>query len=201
MKFYHKKLKKTAAVLLAAASIMSLAACTSRHQKPQNPQTQQTQSGKENRIFQIPDLAGFDTVDMDGKQVTADFLKEHKLTLVNLMSSTCNPCMEELPGLMKLAEEFKDKGVGFLGVNLDMDMQGNPDQESAEIMQKLQKKNGSAMKIVFPDQVLLEKVLVNVSAMPYTFFVDSEGNVVGGDYLEDKTQDQWREIIQKELEK
>ena len=202
MKFISKEnLKKTLAAILAAAALMSLAACSSKQSGvSEKPAEQQEQTASESkRIFDVSDISDFDTVDMNGNQLTADFLKEHKLTLVNVMSSACNPCMEELPGLMKLADEFKDRDMGFLGINLDMDMQGNPDQESAKIMQKLQSENGDTMKIVFPDQVLMEKVLLNVSAMPYTFFVDSEGRVVGSDYLESMTQDEWREIIEKEL--
>ena len=202
MKFISREnLKKSLAAILAAAALMSLAACSSKQSAASvKPAEQQEQTASESRrIFDVSDISDFDTVDMNGDQLTADFLKEHKLTLVNVMSSTCNPCMEELPGLMKLADEFKDRDMGFLGINLDMDMQGNPDRESAKIMQKLQSENGDTMKIVFPDQVLMEKVLLNVSAMPYTFFVDSEGNVVGSDYLESMTQDQWREIIEKEL--
>ena len=161
-------------------------------------QKQNTQTGTASVVSDIKD---FDTVDMDGKQVTDQFLKEHKLTLVNVMSSTCNPCMEELPVLMKLSEEFKDKDVGFMGLNIDMDTKGNPDSESAKVMQKLQKENGGTMKIVFPDNVLLEKVLANVDAMPYTFFVDQDGNVVGNDYLGDKSEEQWREIIANQLKR
>ena len=129
--------------------------------------------------------------------MTADFLKEHRLTLVNVMSSTCGPCMEELPTLMKLSDEYKD--LGFLGIDLDMDMEGNPDASSAEIMQKLLKENGGSMKIIFPDDVLMMQVLVNMDAMPYTFFVNEEGKVVGGDYLGGRNEKQWREIIEEEL--
>lgn len=188
-----KILKKHSMVkILAAALAVTVLFCAAGCSKEN-----ETQGSKSS----VTDIKGFDTTDMDGNRLTADFLKEHKLTLVNVMSSTCNPCMEELPVLMKLSEEFKKQGVGFLGLNIDMDMQGNPDPESAQIMQKLQEENGGNMKIVFPDGVLLEKVLVNVDAMPYTFFVDQDGNVVGNDYLGDKSEDQWREIIAGELKK
>lgn len=148
-------------------------------------------------IYDVTSIAGFDTVDADGNPVSAEYLKEHRLTLVNVMSSSCGPCMEELPTLMKLSDEYTD--LGFLAVNMDIDMDWNPDQTSAEIMQQLQRENGGAMKIIFPDEVLIMQVMMYTDAIPYTFFVDQEGNVVGGDYLGGRDESQWREIIEKEL--
>ena len=198
----RNKLKMMLALGLAAVMLLSFAACAKEQPvETREPETTQdaTQTVPETQehIYDVTSIAGFDTVDADGTQVTAEVLKEHKLTLVNVLSSGCGPCMGELPILMKLSEEYPD--LGFLGIDLDMDLEGNPDLESAEIMKNMLQENGGKMKIVFPDDVLLMQVLVNVDAMPYTFFVDEEGNVVGGDYLGARDEAQWREIIEKEL--
>ena len=199
------KLKIALALTLVLAVLFCAAGCAKApgkkpaHSERETTEQPRNSEEKQEHIYDVTSIAGFDTLDADGNQVSADVLKEHKLTLVNVMSSSCGPCMEELPTLMKLSDEYKD--LGFLGIDLDMDLEGNPDPDSAEIMRELLKENGGAMKIIFPDDVLMMQVLVNMDAMPYTFFVDQEGNVVGGDYLGGRNEAQWREIIEEELGK
>lgn len=205
------KIKMILALTAVFALLLGLAGCAEKPaeetstEKPAQTENTEAQTEKATEaqetapehIYDVTSIAGFNAADVDGSPVTADFLKEHRLTLVNVMSSTCGPCMEELPTLMKLSDEYKD--LGFLGIDLDMDMEGNPDASSAEIMQKLLKENGGSMKIIFPDDVIMMQVLVNMDAMPYTFFVNEEGKVVGGDYLGGRNEKQWREIIKEEL--
>ena len=113
--------------------------------------------------------------DIYGETVNGSYFRDYKLTLVNVMSTSCNPCMTELPYLMELSNELKDEGVGFIGINMDIDRKGNPDETSAETMQKMKEENKGEMEIVFPDSVLIENVLLDVDAIPYTYFVDENG--------------------------
>ena len=40
-----------------------------------------------------------------------------------------------------------------------------------------------------------------VQAMPETFFVDSNGNIVGDTYSGAKSAKEWKQVIEKELKK
>ena len=40
-----------------------------------------------------------------------------------------------------------------------------------------------------------------IQAMPETFFVDSNGNIVGDTYSGAKSAKEWKQVIEKELEK
>ena len=54
-------------------------------------------------------IGEFETTDLEKNKVTQEVFRENDLTMVNMFSSTCNPCMEELPYLAELAKEYKDK--------------------------------------------------------------------------------------------
>ncbi|SFE14155.1 TlpA family protein disulfide reductase [Peptostreptococcus sp. D1] len=144
-------------------------------------------------------IGKFEATDLENNKVTQDIFKENDLTLVNLLSSTCNPCMEELPHLAELSNEYKDKKVGVLGVNIDMDSKGNPDEDSKKALLKILSKKKNNMKVIFMEQNLMNKLMKKTEAIPYTFFVDKNGNIVGEEYLGDRSKEDWAKIIDKEL--
>ncbi len=145
---------------------------------------------------QVDNIGEFDTVDFDGNKVNQDIFKENDLTMVNMFSSTCNPCMEELPYIAELSAELKDRKIGVLGINIDVDQDGNPDKVSQKEVEKIL--GDRKMKVVFLDYNLMEKVLTRTDAIPYTFFVDNEGNIIGDEYVGNHTKEEWLEIIDKE---
>ncbi|MDQ4129400.1 MAG: TlpA family protein disulfide reductase [Actinomycetota bacterium] len=57
---------------------------------------------------------------LTGGRVGPD-LYRGKLVLVNFWASWCAPCREEQPGLQRLWEEYRGRGVQFIGVNFKDD--------------------------------------------------------------------------------
>ena len=47
---------------------------------------------------------------MDGEVIQTDELKD-KIVMINFWSTTCVPCIKEIPGLNKLQEKYKDQVV------------------------------------------------------------------------------------------
>ena len=64
-------------------------------------------------------LPPFDLLNLDGDTITNDILKG-KPTLINIWFTACAPCIEEMPILNKIAEEYADK-VNFLAVTFEKD--------------------------------------------------------------------------------
>ena len=63
---------------------------------------------------------GFKIKDMNGATVNlADY--KGKVLLVNFWATWCGPCKTELPGLIALYDEYKDKGFVILGISADDD--------------------------------------------------------------------------------
>lgn len=60
-----------------------------------------------------PALAG-DTV-QGGSIALADF--RGKVVVVNFWATWCDPCRDEQPELVRLSDDYRDRGVEFLGVN------------------------------------------------------------------------------------
>jgi thiol-disulfide isomerase/thioredoxin len=63
--------------------------------------------------------ADFRAETLDGKEIvlSADF--RGKLILMDLWATWCEPCMEEVPGLVAAYKQFANRGIVFLGVTLD----------------------------------------------------------------------------------
>lgn len=71
---------------------------------------------------QAPDISG---KTVDGKQITLDDYK-NKIVVLNVWGSWCSPCRAEAPHLAKVAQQTKDKGVQFLGINTRDSSRANP---------------------------------------------------------------------------
>ena len=107
--------------------------------------------------------------DLDGKAVKLSDFKG-KVVLLNFWATWCPPCRQEIPDLVALQNQYKDKGLVVIGVSLD---QNGPAGVKAFV---------SRMKINYPVVMGDAKTLEaygNFQAIPTTFFIDRAGNVAG----------------------
>lgn len=174
-------MKKLFKVLILFAVALTLFACNKKNNPTDNTnKVEEKEKATENAIEldKMP-IENFDfhTIDIvNGNTVKSeDFYKEKPLTLVNVWGTFCGPCKEEMPDLAKLYEDYKDK-VNFLGVVVDTNVSMDTNVEEA---QQIIKDSGVNYKNIMPNPTT-EDTLVNITAMPTTFFVNSEGKVLGG---------------------
>ena len=142
----------------------------------------------------------FETKGVDGKDYTEKVFSDYDLTLVNVFTTWCSPCVNEIPELEKLYEEMKEKGVGVVGVVLDT--VGDDAKQNEDTVKKagvLKEKTKASYPFLVPDSTMMNGRLNGISAFPETFFVDKEGNIVGETYSGSHTLDEWKEIVEKEL--
>ena len=143
----------------------------------------------------------FETKGVDGKDYTEKVFSDYDLTLVNIFTTWCSPCVNEIPELEKLYEEMKEKGVGVVGVVLDtVGDDGKQDDAAVKKAGVLQEKTKASYPFLIPDSTMMNGRLNGISAFPETFFVDKEGNIVGETYSGSHSLDEWKEIVEKELE-
>ena len=142
----------------------------------------------------------FETKGVDGKDYTEKVFSDYDLTLVNIFTTWCSPCVNEIPELEKLYEEMKEKGVGVVGVVLDtVGDDGKQDDAAVKKAGVLQEKTKASYPFLIPDSTMMNGRLNGISAFPEIFFVDKEGNIVGETYSGSHSLDEWKEIVEKEL--
>ena len=148
----------------------------------------------------VKSVGKFETTGIDGKTYTEKVFSDYDLTLVNVFTTWCSPCVKEIPELQELYKEMKEKGVGVAGVVLDTtDEKGNQDEEAVKKAGILQEKTKAKYPFLIPDTTMMNGRLQGISAFPETFFVDKDGNIVGDTYTGSHTLDEWKEIVEKEL--
>lgn len=109
----------------------------------------------------------FKLKDLNGKEVSLSDFKGKKVML-NFWASWCRPCISEMPDIQKLYNETKDSDLVILAVNLG--------EEKATV-----KSFTDINKYNFTVLLDLEEIAgrqYSITAIPTTFFIDKEGNIV-----------------------
>ena len=126
--------------------------------------------------------------------------QDYDLTMINVFTTWCSPCVKEIPDLQKLKDEMEDKGVNVVGVVLDAsDGAGNIDEEVVEKAKLLAEKTGVSYTFLLPDETNLNGRLDNIYSVPETFFVDKDGNIVGETHVGSDSLENWKSIVEEEL--
>jgi len=61
----------------------------------------------------------FELQDLDNEWTTFADVKGEHLTVIDFWATWCQPCLRSLPELNSLYNEFKNKGVNFVGISID----------------------------------------------------------------------------------
>lgn len=153
----------------------------------------------------VNNVGTFQTTDINGTAVDQSIFAGHELTLVNLFTTWCSPCVEELPELQTFYEKLgPELDIGVVGVVMDTtDENFQQTDDTAEALEKaklLAEKTGCTFPLLIPDKTGMNGRLTGISAFPETFFVDSDGNIVGGTYSGSSDLEGWTETVKAELE-
>lgn len=145
-------------------------------------------------------LGEFSTQDINGETYTQELFRDYDLTMVNVFATWCSPCVAEIPDLEKLHQAMADRGVGVVGVVLDvLDTNGEIVPESREKAKLLAERTGATYPFLIPDASYFNGRLIGIEAVPETFFVDKDGNIVGQTYSGSGSLEDWTAVVEEEL--
>lgn len=100
-----------------------------------------------------------------------------KVTIIDFWAAWCGPCRRENPNVVKVYEQFHDKGLEIVGVSLD----GTPRQGDAK---------AAWLKAIEDDQLAWHQVsnlqyfndpvarLYDINSIPATYIIDAEGTII-----------------------
>lgn len=124
----------------------------------------------------------------------SDYIKENKVTMINVWGTFCGPCIREMPDLGEIERKYKDQGFEIVGLTSDVcDNNGNYDEDVIDDAISII----NDTKITYPVLVSPVELMENlkIQYVPTTFFLDSDGKLLGDPEIGSKTSDEWEEII------
>ncbi|MGA7160607.1 MAG: TlpA disulfide reductase family protein [Bacteroidota bacterium] len=116
-------------------------------------------------------VADFSWTDETGKKVSfSDFSKDN-VVLINFWATWCGPCKRELPDLVSLHDEYKDKNIKIIGISVDRD------GDVLNLVHTFAVQSNLAYPIVI-DNGELEQAFGGIRGIPTSFFVNKNGEIV-----------------------
>ena len=94
-----------------------------------------------------------------------------QLVVLNFWATWCPPCVEEMPDLQRVHDEYRARGVVIVGLGID-----NP-----SALRRFRDENGLSLPLFAAGAAGSElgKLLGNASgALPYTLLIDRKGRIV-----------------------
>lgn len=184
-------MKKTVSVLLIMMLLSGCGASSSSTPVPNTPPntSQGDQSSASEDVF-----LKFTATDFDGNEVNESVFANTKLTMMNVWATFCPPCIKEMPELGELAS-VGGTDYQIIGVCADLDGTDEMLQEAKDMVAE----TGASYLHLQPSESLLP-VLTATSAVPVTFFFDSEGKLVGQGVMGARDKAGWEKELNARLE-
>jgi len=123
------------------------------------------------------DVKGFD---LNDKEVSlSDYAGKGKVVLVDFWASWCRPCIQEIPNVRAVYNEYKDKGFEIVGISLD---------ERKDDW----KKAAENLNLTWPQMSNLKgwaedcAVAYGVNSIPQTVLIDKDGKIIERNFRVDE---------------
>lgn len=183
----------TALILIAVAFYVTKnynnAKSTSAANQTQSTQASDSQSLSTSDIKAGNKAIDFTLTDLDGKKV---FLKDFKgkNVYLNFWAAWCPPCRGEMPEIEKVYQQYKDKDFVVLAVDLG--------EDKNTVKSFIQQNKYNFKVLLDSDQSVAAQY--NITAIPVSYFIDKDGNVVTkrvGALSEEEMQSYVKQLIGK----
>ena len=117
-------------------------------------------------------FADFEMTDMNGKtRKLSEFVGNGKIVLIDFWASWCPPCRRDMPNIVEVYKQYKNKGFEIVGVSLDSKKEAwekgvkDLDINWMQLSDLQGWKNAGAK-------------LYGVNSIPHTVLVDKDGTII-----------------------
>ncbi len=166
------------ATMLTALVLTGCAASSASDQTEMIPDASAASAEASSEETEVQGYVGIDfaTTDVYGNEVGPEIFTENKVTVVNVWGTYCGPCIGEMPDLQNwyTVEQSKDSGVMIVGIPYDVD--ASTVDEAIDILRD----QGVTYPNLLVDDGLYEMFIKDITVVPTTYIVDSNGNIVAG---------------------
>lgn len=131
----------------------------------------------------------FSSTTLDGENIDASIFRDAKITMVNIWGTFCGPCISEMPDLAELYQELPE-GCALVGVLTDV--YGDQNLDTAN---RIVSETGVTYANIIPDEVLYQFLADNITGVPTTLYVDTEGHILGG-VVGTRSKEEYLNILQ-----
>lgn len=150
-------------------------------------------------------FANLETVDFEGNKVTADIFKDNDLTVINTWATWCGPCVGEIPELQEVSDELEKEGTkvaikGLVIEDGDKGIQAGLSEDERKNVQEVLDATKATYQQLLVSEDLAASALGKQAGFPTTYFVDSNGKMVGDPMTGSQDKAGWQKIIEKRLE-
>lgn len=155
------------------------------------------------RIEGLATVGTFSTEDIFGTVYDQTVFAGYDLTLVNIFATWCSPCVQEMPELEALRQDYAAQGIrlGVVAMVMDAKTERGIDTQVVEQAKRLYENSGAQFPFLLPDESMLNGRLLGIMAYPESFFVDSNGNIVSDPYVGANSAEGWSSVVASELAK
>lgn len=163
-------------VLTIATSALLLSGCSSKNSTVPDSDSSQNASDNSNELQEFKPPVSFEAVTIDGETISSDILSDAKLTMINVWATYCNPCLKEMPSLGEIAASYAPEDFQILGIISDVTI--TSDEKTLTFAQELIDETKANYRHLLLNEDLYYGMLLEVSAVPTTFFINSDKQIV-----------------------
>ncbi len=153
--------------LLAALSLLTLLGSCSQHSVVTDSSTN---AGRESKMTNLRD---YDVQMLDAPTVKLSQLtSSNKVLVFDFWATWCGPCRVEIPHLVELQNDYKDKGVEVIGLSIE-----NP-KIHADLVRNFAKEMNINYQIGFASDEMFNTFTAGSGSIPQTLIFDRNGRLV-----------------------
>ena len=164
------KVQKNKVIILITAVffIFSISSCVKENSPNNTPQSEKAEIIEQSNVFAGIDAASdFSLPTLKGETLRLSSFKG-KVIILNFWATWCPPCRAEIPDFIKLYNEYRNKGLVIIGLNVDT---GDVDK-----VRNFCEKMEISYPIVLSNNEIKE-AYGGIKYIPTTFIINRDGKI------------------------